>query len=432
MHATEPFRLFTGFLLLSALLIGCVGASITPSPAPTSAASTTLENAPQFGEYFQGFTGTFVLHDLDNDRYLRYNPERCAQRFLPASTFKIVNSLIGLETGVIRDENQVLEWDGTQHEISTWNQNHTLKTAFRNSVVWYYQELARRVGREQMKHYVDEVGYGNQDITGNVDSFWLDGAIRISADEQVELLKRLYQGNLPFSRRSMKIVREIMILDDAAQYRLSGKTGSGKVGTTFIGWFVGYVETMDNVYFVATNMESPGPEANGLKAKEITHAILKELQLLPADSVLATPALSIELPYTYTYNDPDGSVKTLFEPPPAILEINGMKQVSAVGTFCWDRGCSDPLALLTPREALVVTSPLVGSLMLLIDHPPSALRLNVSEASAEDEMDETGAGRRWWDINPNLSGFTDLLLQKEQPIGLDLESGLYVVSVFAA
>lgn len=273
MTSTERLRLLANFLLLFVLLAGCVANPETPDPSPTA--------TPELKTDFEGFDGAFVLYDLNNDRYIRYNQEQCAERFLPASTFKILNSLIGLETGVILDEEYVIEWDGTQYQNPAWNQNHTLKTAIQNSVVWYYQELARRVGRKKIQEYVDAVGYGNQDITGKIDSFWLDGAVRISADEQIGLLKRLYHDDLPFSHRSMRIAREILILDETDAYRLSGKTGSGQVEGSYIGWFVGYVEEAGNVYFFATNIKSSSAEANGVRAKEITHKVLQELGLIP-------------------------------------------------------------------------------------------------------------------------------------------------------
>jgi len=224
-----------------------------------------------------------VLYDLNGNRYIRYNPERCAERFLPASTFKIINSLIGLESGVIPDENYVIKWDGTPYDdIPSWNQDHTLKTAIQNSVVWYYQELARRVGKEKMQHYVDLVHYGNQDISGQIDTFWLEGGLRISTDEQVEFLKRLYQGDLPFSQRSLNIVKEILVLEKTASYQLSGKTGSVQRLTPHEGWFMGYLETSGNVYFFAANFESSSPDgfANGDTARKMSRNILQGLGLL--------------------------------------------------------------------------------------------------------------------------------------------------------
>jgi len=238
---------------------------------------------PELEKYFQGFKGAFVLYDLNSNQYIRYDPERCAERFIPASTFKIMNSLIGLEAGVIPDENYVIKWDGTHYDIPSWNQDNTLKTAIQNSVVWYYQELARRVGNEKMQYYVDAAHYGNQNISGQIDTFWLEGGLRISADEQVEFLKRLYQGDLPFSPRSINIVKKILVLEKTESYQLSGKTGSVQRVTPHEGWFVGYLETSGNVYFFATNYESSSSDgfANGDTAREISLDILQSLGLLP-------------------------------------------------------------------------------------------------------------------------------------------------------
>jgi beta-lactamase class D len=231
-------------------------------------------------KYFDGQPGTLVLYDLKHDQTLRYNPDRAAQRFLPASTFKILNSLISLETGVIPDEDTVIKWDGTRYDIPAWNQDHTLRTAIANSVVWYYQELARRVGQERMQKYVDTVGYGNHDITGNIDSFWLDGALRISADEQVAFLKRLVQNDLPFSARNLQIVKDILVLEKTSLSQLSGKTGTQLRVKPGVNWFVGYVEKGDEVYIFATNLELPAGVTDTTRAKQITLNILRDMELI--------------------------------------------------------------------------------------------------------------------------------------------------------
>ncbi len=276
-------HLIIGFILCAALWSGCGGAPSRPTnvppsgqPAPAASATPVAEVNPGLGKYFQGFTGAFVLYDLSGNRIVRYNPERCAAGFLPASTFKIMNSLIGLETGVIPDEAYVMKWDGTKYDIPAWNQDHTLKTAIQNSVVWYYQELARRVGKERMQRYVDLAGYGNQDISGQIDTFWLEGGLRISAEEQIGFLKRLYENDLPFSQRSMNIVKDILVLEKTESYRLSGKTGSVQRVPPRMGWFVGYLEAGDKVYVFATNVA----DSDGVKAQEITRSILRGLGLL--------------------------------------------------------------------------------------------------------------------------------------------------------
>jgi beta-lactamase class D len=267
--------------LLAVLLIGCAAAAPTPdrpSASPTIAAVS--ETQPELEKYFDGQPGTFVLVDLKRDHTLRYNPDRAAQRFLPASTFKILNSLISLETGVTPDENTVIKWDGTPYEIPSWNQDHTLKTAIANSVVWYYQELARRVGKERMQPFVAAVGYGNHDISGNIDSFWLDGALRISADEQVAFLKRLVQNDLPFSARNLHIVKEILVLEKSPVSQLSGKTGTQLRVKPSVNWFVGYVEKGEDVYIFATNLELPEGVTDNTRAKEITLRILRDKELI--------------------------------------------------------------------------------------------------------------------------------------------------------
>ncbi len=268
---------------LAVLLIGCAAAGPAPdrpTAAPISAASS--ETQPELEKYFDGQPGTFVLVDLKRDHILRYNPERAAHRFLPASTFKILNSLISLETGVIPDENTVIKWDGTHYDVPTWNQDHTLKTAIADSVVWYYQELARRVGQERMQKYVDAAGYGNHDISGNLDSFWLDGSLRISADEQVEFLKRLYQDDLPFSQRNLHIVKGILVLEKTPLAQLSGKTGTQLRVKPNINWFVGYVEKAGDVYVFATNLELPEGVSDNTRAKETTKRILRDMELIPS------------------------------------------------------------------------------------------------------------------------------------------------------
>jgi beta-lactamase class D len=239
-----------------------------------------VDIGPLFAE--RGVEGAFVLYNPEGDTTTTYNPDRCAERFLPASTFKVVNAMVALETGVVAGPDEVIAWDGVDRGLAVWNQDHTLATAMEHSVVWYYQEVARRVGRERMQQYVDLVGYGNQDISGNLDSFWLDGGLRISALEQIELLRRLYAGELPFSHRSMDIVCEMIVLEEGEAYTLSGKTGWTSRVASQIGWFVGYLEVGDRVYFFATNVErEESTESLGWISREITEQVLREMDLLP-------------------------------------------------------------------------------------------------------------------------------------------------------
>nr|AMP55721.1 classD [uncultured bacterium] len=232
-----------------------------------------------FDEY--NVEGAFILYDLQQNQYIRHNPERCNLPVIPASTFKIFNSLVSLETGAIEDANTLIEWDGVESWNKEWNRDHTLQSAFQVSCVPCYQQLARKIGAEQMQHYIDQHQYGNQDISGGIVMFWLTGNLRISPDEQVALLKKLYANELGFSAHTMQIVRDIMVIEQDSTYTLRGKTGWGIIDDTNYGWFVGYIEKDENVYFFATNIETDQPEDSFAQArKAISLNILKELGIL--------------------------------------------------------------------------------------------------------------------------------------------------------
>jgi beta-lactamase class D len=250
-----------------------------------------MADAQDLGPFFKNTKGAFVLYDLNNNHHIRYNEERCRERFSPKSTFKIPNSLIGLETGVIRDADFVIGWNRqkyppqdswNQEPFNHWAQDQTLRSAIKYSVVWYYQELALRVGEPRMKKYVRAFNYGNQNVSGGIDAFWLNGKLQISADEQVEFLKDFYAERLPVSKRSTDIVKDILVLEKTSTYTLSGKTGGGSIADgKYIGWFVGYLETKGNVYFFATNIDGSNFSEIRDRRVDITKQILIQLGYLP-------------------------------------------------------------------------------------------------------------------------------------------------------
>lgn len=247
--------------------------------------SPTYETRDDFKKYYDGYhvTGSFVLLDLNKNNYLLCNREQFHQSFIPASTFKICNSLIGLETGVISDADFVIPWDSVARPVTAWNRDHNLRSAFQNSAVPYYQEVARRVGGESMKQWLDKSHYGNADTSGGIDRFWLDGGLRITPAQQVDFLKRLYLGELPFSKRSMDIVKDIMIARDTLGVLLRAKTGWSEQDAKQIGWYVGYLERKGNVYFFSNciqSSESPFPDFAGARIV-ITYKILADLALVP-------------------------------------------------------------------------------------------------------------------------------------------------------
>ena len=244
----------------------------------------TTETRDDFKKYYDRFDveGSFVLYDPQADKYIFYNQEQYEHTFSPASTYKICNSLIGLETGVIKDENFVIPWDSVTRQNPNWNSDHDLKTAFKNSTVWYYQELARRVGGQQMKYWLDKANYGNADTSGGIDKFWLTGGLRISPKQQIDFLKRLHDNQLPFSKRSVDIVKNIMIAKDTLHYVVRAKTGWGGQDNKDIGWYVGYLETKNKVYYFANCIQSSDINNNNFANAriDIVYLILDDLKLI--------------------------------------------------------------------------------------------------------------------------------------------------------
>jgi len=233
------------------------------------------------GKYFDEnkVEGCFTMLDNSNGKVTVYNLNMDTIRYTPASTFKIVNSLIGLETGVITDEKMVIKWDGIKRSNDAWNKDMSMEEAFRVSCVPYYQEVARRIGKDTMKLWIDSVGYGNKNIGNKIDTFWLDNSLKISADEQLGLVKRLYFDQLPFQKRTQQLVRDVMLMEDSTTYSLSYKTGWGfDEKHANLGWIVGWIEENKHPYFFVTVVKSADPNIDMRTIRlKITKGILKQL-----------------------------------------------------------------------------------------------------------------------------------------------------------
>jgi beta-lactamase class D len=203
-------------------------------------------------------TGSFGLFDNGQGNFTIYNLKRFRDSsYTPASTFKIVNSLIGIQTGIISDENMIIKWDSVKRWNPDWNKDLTMEEAFKVSAVPYYQEVARRIGKDTMKRWIDSLSYGNKNISGPVDSFWLNNHLKITADEELGLVKKLYFDQLAFFSRTQGIVRKVMLREDNSNYKLSYKTGWGKnENGDELGWVVGWIEENKHPYFFVLNIES--------------------------------------------------------------------------------------------------------------------------------------------------------------------------------
>jgi beta-lactamase class D len=206
-----------------------------------------------------GVTGCFALFNNSKNDFTIYNLGRYRDSsYTPASTFKIVNSLIGIQTGKISDENMVIKWDGIVRPNADWNKDLSMKEAFAVSAVPYFQEVARRIGHDTLKRWIDSLGYGNRDIGGPVDSFWLNNTLKVKPDEELGLVKKLYFGQLPFFRSTQEIVTRVMLREQNSNYKLSYKTGLGTdENGNQIGWVVGWIEENKHPYFFVLNLETP-------------------------------------------------------------------------------------------------------------------------------------------------------------------------------
>jgi beta-lactamase class D len=225
-------------------------------------------------------TGCFAIYDNAHGEFTIHNLKRYRDSaYSPASTFKIVNSLIGFETGKITREDMVLKWDGKPRMRPEWNQDLRYDSAFRYSAVWYFQEIARMIGRDTMKWYIDSLQYGNKNISGAIDSFWLNNNLKVRPDEQLGLMKQLYFNQLSnlFSERSMNKVKEAMLAEKTDKYALSYKTGLTETEQGHpLAWIVGWIEegNQNKPYFFVLNIESANPSAD---LRSVRMTLLKDL-----------------------------------------------------------------------------------------------------------------------------------------------------------
>ncbi|MBW4533948.1 MAG: class D beta-lactamase [Pleurocapsa minor HA4230-MV1] len=274
--------------LLLLLFLATVGSYLVTEHPVYSQTEPNIEQQADFQQHFEslGVNGSIMIYDLNQDRFYQHNRDRNETPFLPASTYKIPNSLIALETGVIQNDVDVLTWDGIERGlgdtlIDEWNQDLNMRLAFKYSAIWFYQVLARKIGHQRMQDFVTKIQYGNQNIGGkeDIDKFWLEGELRITPRQQIDFLRRLQQNELPFAQKNIDLVKDIAIAEQTSNYVLRVKTGIVDSVTPQIGWYVGYLEQNNNVYFFATNIDVVTDEDLAARL-EVTKSCLQDLGLL--------------------------------------------------------------------------------------------------------------------------------------------------------
>jgi beta-lactamase class D len=253
-HLENPpmtFRHIFSLILLSHFCAVKIAAQ-TPAQNNPIDSSALLVMEKAFSE--RQIDGCFILYQLEKDSAIVYNQARINEAFLPASTFKIPNSLIALETGAISGEDEVIPWDGIERQIPAWNQDQNMESAMKYSAVWFYQELARRIGPQRMQEYVTNMHYGNMKAGPVIDTFWLEGDIRITPQQQLEFLKKLINSDLPFKTETMDTVKKILIVDQNERYIFRAKTGWA-ARMQDIGWYVGYICIEEQTWIFVNNID---------------------------------------------------------------------------------------------------------------------------------------------------------------------------------
>ena len=276
-------------LLASLLLAACAAGD--PVPSPSASGAPPADSVADWRSAFaaEGTLGTAVLYNVATGRTTRHDPERAAERFTPASTSKIWNGLVFLDRGVVADVDSVVAWDGVERWADAWNRDHSLRSGIEVSAVWLFQQLAREVGRDGYDAVYSRQPYGNATMGEPLDQAWLDGSLRISADEQVRFLDALLHDRLAFSAEDQATVREIVpVLAEAGGAALRGKTGWGRPdGEAEIGWVVGWVERpgTEPVVFAMNAEAAPGATFDVYEGRmRILRAVLADADVFPDGS----------------------------------------------------------------------------------------------------------------------------------------------------
>lgn len=278
----KKLKSITAFLLTSVLLLGLAPFVSTYAADENHYLwNSSSKNCSKIDltNYFGDYEGSFVLYDLKKDTWKIHDLEHATLRVSPNSTYKIYNALFGLEKQIISPEDSLIPWNGNNYPFEAWNADQTLPTAMNASVNWYFQAIDEQLGVSFVQEYLQKMGYGNEDLSGDFSSYWMESSLKISPIEQVELLIRLQNQSLGFAPENVKAVKDAIHISSSSFGNLYGKTGTGRVnGQDINGWFIGFVESTENTYFFATNIHT-ADYADGSAAAEITLSLLSDLNI---------------------------------------------------------------------------------------------------------------------------------------------------------
>jgi bla regulator protein BlaR1 len=265
------------FTIVLAIILACIPSlSILAMNKETHSFSNNNVEYKDYSSLFDEFSGSFVLFDSRMKKYTIYNREESTTRFAPASTYKIFSALFALESKIITRDNSEMTWDGTLYPFEEWKQDQDLFSAMESSTTWYFQNLDQQIGKKKLQNYYEQINYGNGDLSGDITNYWLDGSLKISPVEQVDILKKFYNNEFAFEQSTIQTVKDSLFLEESNGNRLSGKTGTIDInGENVDGWFVGYVETVDNTFFFAVHIEGE-KHSGGSSAAKLALSILEK------------------------------------------------------------------------------------------------------------------------------------------------------------
>jgi beta-lactamase class D len=257
------------------------------------AVGSTRAAEPDFAKLFEGRDGCFELYDLTADKLVvRFNPDRCAQRASPCSTFKVPLALMAFDAGILKDETSSMKWDGTKYSRDAWNRDQTAATWMRDSVVWFSQRLTPQLGMDKVKDYLARFDFGNRDMSGGLTKAWLESSLQISPDEALRFWERFWREQLPVSKHAFEMTKTITLVDTSpAGWTLHGKTGSGDIPSPGsgkdsglrLGWYVGHVARGGRSYVFVSSYSDRVPSADsnpsGWIARGIALKILQQMGL---------------------------------------------------------------------------------------------------------------------------------------------------------
>lgn len=271
------------FVAVLILLVMSLSCSSSKKSFKSSAQSTP----------FAGMKGCFLLYNLKTNTFEKTIGEACEERFPACSSFKVPLAVMAFDSGVLKDEKQVIKWDGEKRFLEAWNKDQDAISWMRESVVWFSQRLTPKLGKKKFKEYLSKFKYGNEDVSSGITTGWLNspsdpkGSLAINTYEQVEFMKNLWSNELPVSKRSMEVTRQITYLETSPHgFKLSGKTGSNfydSARKVQLGWFISHISNGEKEYIAVTNLSDLTPietdKFGGYRAKELTKSMLKEAGL---------------------------------------------------------------------------------------------------------------------------------------------------------